>query len=213
MVTSSNGNIFCVTGHLCGEFTGPVNSSRKGQWRRALMFSVICVWINDWVNNREAGGLRRYHAHCDVIVMLLSNTWKHTGKILSKIGFHLKHIYFHPEPMPDVWVTLTKVTHSGLAVIAGVDCSQQDVIDRNELISLHSTQCSQGEVTDILSLYVLNWKMYIQFIKIPPNWHDTGSTNTSSWKTRTCLFYIISIMGADVRVTQGARASATRILT
>ena len=23
MMTSSNGNIFCVTGHLCGEFTGP----------------------------------------------------------------------------------------------------------------------------------------------------------------------------------------------
>ena len=35
-----------------------------------------------------------------------------------------------------------------------------------------------------------------------------------SWcKTRTCLFYIVNIMGADVLVTQGARASATMILT
>ena len=33
----------------------PVNSPRKGQWRRALMFSFICAWINGWVNNREAG--------------------------------------------------------------------------------------------------------------------------------------------------------------
>ena len=41
----------------------------QGQWRGALMFSLICVWINDWVNNREAGDLRRYRAHCDVIVM------------------------------------------------------------------------------------------------------------------------------------------------
>ena len=41
----------------------------KGQWRGALMFSLICVWINDWVNNREAGDLRRYRAHYDVIVM------------------------------------------------------------------------------------------------------------------------------------------------
>ena len=32
------------------------------------MFSLICVWINDWVNNREAGDLRRYRAHSDVIV-------------------------------------------------------------------------------------------------------------------------------------------------
>ena len=62
MMTSSNGNIFCVTGHLCGEFTGhrsPVNSPHKGQWRGALMFSLICVWVNGWVNNCEAGDLRR----------------------------------------------------------------------------------------------------------------------------------------------------------
>ena len=47
----------------------PVNSPHKGQRRGALMFSLICVWINDWVNNREAGDLRRYRAHCDVIIM------------------------------------------------------------------------------------------------------------------------------------------------
>ena len=51
-----------------GIHRSPVNSPHKGQWRGALMFSFICVWINDWVNNREAGDLRRYHAHCDVIV-------------------------------------------------------------------------------------------------------------------------------------------------
>ena len=34
------------------------------------MFSFICVWINDWVNNREAGDLRPYSGHYDVIVML-----------------------------------------------------------------------------------------------------------------------------------------------
>ena len=47
----------------------PVNSPHKGQWRRALMFSLICVWINGWVNNREAGDLRRHRAHYDFIVM------------------------------------------------------------------------------------------------------------------------------------------------
>ena len=39
------------------------------QWRGALMFSLICSRINGWVNNREAGDLRRHHAHYDVIVM------------------------------------------------------------------------------------------------------------------------------------------------
>ena len=50
-----------------------VNSPHKGQWRGALMFSLICVWINDWINNREAGDLRRYRAHYDVIVMVYNS--------------------------------------------------------------------------------------------------------------------------------------------
>ena len=54
-----------------GIHRSPVNSPHKGQWCRALMFSLICIWINGWVNNREAGDLRRYHAHYDVIVMAL----------------------------------------------------------------------------------------------------------------------------------------------
>ena len=37
--------------------------------------------------------------------------------------------------------------------------------------------------------------------------------NTSSSKTRTYLFYIVNIMGADVLPTQGVRASATMIFT
>ena len=52
-----------------GIHRSPVNSQHKGQWRGALMFSMICVWINCWVNNREAGDLRRYRAHSDVTVM------------------------------------------------------------------------------------------------------------------------------------------------
>ena len=52
-----------------GIHRSPVNSPHKGQRRGALMFSLIGVWINCWINNREAGDLRRYHAHYDVIVM------------------------------------------------------------------------------------------------------------------------------------------------
>ena len=47
----------------------PVNSLHKGQWRRALMFSLICTWINGWVSNGEAGDLRCHRAHYDVTVM------------------------------------------------------------------------------------------------------------------------------------------------
>ena len=55
----------------------PVNFPHKGQWRGALMFSLIYAWINDWVNNREAGDLRLQHGHYDVIVMNAEKSFCH----------------------------------------------------------------------------------------------------------------------------------------
>ena len=55
-----------------------VNSQHKGQWRGALMFSLTCTRIKGWVNNDEAGDLRRHRAHYDVTVMWLiwhKNEW------------------------------------------------------------------------------------------------------------------------------------------
>ena len=77
MLTSSNGDIICVTDPLCGEFTShrwvPLT---KGQWCGDLVCSLICTWINGWVNNGEAGYLRRDWAHYDIIVMLFSVFWR-----------------------------------------------------------------------------------------------------------------------------------------
>ena len=50
---------------------GPVNSPHKGLWRGALMFSVISAWMNSWVNNGEAGDLRRNRTHYDFTVMIM----------------------------------------------------------------------------------------------------------------------------------------------
>ena len=52
----------------------PVNSPHKGQWRGALMFSLICTWINGWANNRETGDLRRHRSYYDVIVLQCINS-------------------------------------------------------------------------------------------------------------------------------------------
>ena len=54
-----------------GIHRSPVNSPHKGQWRGALVFSLICAWIDDWVNNREAGDLSRHRGHYDVTVISL----------------------------------------------------------------------------------------------------------------------------------------------
>ena len=46
-----------------------VNSPHKGQWRGALIFSLIYAWPSGWVNNRDAGDLRRHRLFYDVIIM------------------------------------------------------------------------------------------------------------------------------------------------
>ena len=71
MMTSSNENIFRVTGHFCGEFTGPRWILRtKASDAELWCFFFIWTWINSWVNNSEAGDWRRHQAHCDVSVMI-----------------------------------------------------------------------------------------------------------------------------------------------
>ena len=47
----------------------PVNSPYKGQWRETLMFSLMWAWTNSWIKNRDAGDLRRHHAHYDITVI------------------------------------------------------------------------------------------------------------------------------------------------
>ena len=73
-----------------GNSTVPVTFPHKGQWRGALMFSLICVWINGWViNNHEAGDLRRYRAHYDVIAMV---------KTISNSSLIMNHCHWPNKP-------------------------------------------------------------------------------------------------------------------
>ena len=56
------------------------------QWHKTLMFPFICTWINDWVNNGEAGDLRSHCAHYIITVMseaILKNVseWPHESTI------------------------------------------------------------------------------------------------------------------------------------
>ena len=53
-----------------GIHRSPVNSHQKGQRRGALMFSLICAVTNGWVNNRDAGDLRRNRFYYDVTVTM-----------------------------------------------------------------------------------------------------------------------------------------------
>ena len=67
-----------------------LNSQHKGQWRGALMFSLICTWRNGLVNNGEAGDLRRHLGHYDVTRM-----WDPPGEVHVSSprthGMHTSH--------------------------------------------------------------------------------------------------------------------------
>ena len=61
---------------LCeGNHFSPVDSPHKGQWRGALMFSLICSWTYGWANNRDAGDLRRHRTHHEVTVIWSCGTY------------------------------------------------------------------------------------------------------------------------------------------
>ena len=75
-----------------GIHRSPVNSLHKGQWRAAFVFSLICVWINGWVNNREAGDLRYHRAHYDVIVMWMRGEWFRSVRHRVRLSCEPSHI-------------------------------------------------------------------------------------------------------------------------
>ena len=148
MITSSNGNIFRVTGTLCRESTG--HRWNKGQWRGALMFSLICVWTNGWVNNRDTGDLRRHGTHYDVTVM-------HHGDYSAVFSISVDIVHSPRNPYFCKWLVLAgiakmwslyTVEHRAFSFVFSYSVSmkgiawvfqQQTTIDRRSLIPAQPT--------------------------------------------------------------------------
>ena len=79
----------------------PVNSPHKGQWRGALMFSLICTRINGWVNNGEAGDLRRHRP-----------LWRHCIDSFAATGIIIQ--LPHHAVANQATLTQTKISHLDL---------------------------------------------------------------------------------------------------
>ena len=71
-----------------GIHRSPVNSPHKGQWRGALLFSLICVWINGWVYNREASDLKHHRALNCFFRHVVQGTAKKLSKIYINTHIH-----------------------------------------------------------------------------------------------------------------------------
>ena len=53
-----------------GIHRSPGDSTHKDQWRRALIFSLICAWTNGWANNVNAGDSTCHRTHYNVTAMV-----------------------------------------------------------------------------------------------------------------------------------------------
>ena len=130
MMTSSNGKIFRVTGPLRGDFCSPWIPHTKALTRSFGVF-FICVWINGWVNNLEAGDFRRHRGHNDVIVMWIDDS---VHMIKLSILSHSLAILFHSM---HVW-TGQNLKESITNSVNEYQSSCQDLL---ELVKCETLQC------------------------------------------------------------------------
>ena len=88
MMTSSNKTISALLAICAGN--SPVNGEFPAQKPVTLMFLWCALWINNWVNNREAGDLRHHRTHYYVIVMIHHRDDKnHIQKSYPKISIFI----------------------------------------------------------------------------------------------------------------------------
>ena len=88
MLTSSNGNIFRVTGPLCREFTSHRwIPPHKGKWRGAMVLSLICAW-NKRLSKQSWGWWFETPS---------GSLWRHCNDYLQRIGMSacvVMHVMF-----------------------------------------------------------------------------------------------------------------------
>ena len=64
-----------------------VGSPHRGQWHRALMYSMICAWTNGWANKQDTTDLRCQYAHYEVTVMdVISSQNPHSHVIIITLS-------------------------------------------------------------------------------------------------------------------------------
>ena len=129
-----NGNIFRVTGPLCGEFTGHrwIPHTKASD---AELWCLICTPINGSVNNGKADNLRCHRAHYEVIVMTIDQRWQ------------IRHVYIHQTKSDTLtwWKTvlrLAKLTHLFKIKVKFISWTENRMC-KHELLMWHSKQCKR----------------------------------------------------------------------
>ena len=117
-MTSSNGNIFRVTGPLCGEFTGHqwillTKSSDAELW----CFLWSALWINGWVNNHDFIVIILWDILYIFYVLAVSKfvTW-FAARVTNIIPSGLGHQYWCGANLANFRCTCFKISMQGLSL-------------------------------------------------------------------------------------------------
>ena len=113
MKTSWNGNIFRVTGPLCGLFTDHRWIPRTKASDAEFGCFLSSAWLNGWVNNHETGDLRRHRPrfwrHCNVML----NTWLMMGQKITSMAWLWKWYYIKWKHFSRYWPFVRGIHRSG----------------------------------------------------------------------------------------------------
>ena len=147
MMTSSNENLFRVTGPLCGEFTGPGEfPTQRPVTLDSDVFFDLCL-NSGWVNNLEAGDLRRPRAHYDVIVMIFGEV---APTIVSIHVFYKDSDEVHTVNLIsiyilDIWINVNKQYHQ-LSNIRRTSVGNK-IVDHSGVVALGKDNCMRRRET------------------------------------------------------------------
>ena len=147
----------CYWPFVRGIHRSQVNSPHKGQWRGALMFSLIDAWTNGWVNNRDAGSFRSHLAHYDVTVMMTY--------VYSTYFYNVQHGLIH------IWLSiLSVIAYRCLALtVVGMDTKKF----KPKSLGFETSKCG-GNTSDFFSR---------KETKIPRSGFAGLSANSKHWGT------------------------------
>ena len=123
---------FTVLAICAGNSPSPVNSPHKGQWRGALMYILMCAWINGWVNNGEAGDLRRHRTYYDVTVMLIrTNVCKlSTAEETTNKSLNISNVVINTVPIEDLTLLGARASAGTVTTRVALRCPKYACIIR-----------------------------------------------------------------------------------
>ena len=133
------------------------------------MFPLICVWINGWVNNREASDLRRYRSHHGVNVMFLNVRCS----ILPRILF-----------CPDFpYLIITSNNSPRFCVLF---CR---AVDAGTWVNWYIEKLEYEEIAFLMwYMYLKSDRLQVRSCCVKPHWPMTDITGTTTAPHQACFF-------------------------